>query len=174
MEFSIRLNEKDWKQFYSYVQKELAKSKPPMAGQLLFNILLWFFIAFEFMLVFFIYKKDIFNLSTAFAVTTFFLIIIMVYFSSLVRIQKASRPSSRGIFIGEHNFSFDEEGISSKGENYESKNGWGSVLKIERAMGMIIIYFDTTYAFIFPESKLEEPNDLYNYIHDKYEKYNKT
>jgi hypothetical protein len=33
---------------------------------------------------------------------------------------------------------------------------------------MIMIYLDTAYAYVFPESKLDNPDEFYNFITEQY------
>jgi len=40
--------------------------------------------------------------------------------------------------------------------------------KIERAQGMIIIYLDTVFGYVFPESKLDDPDGFYKYISEHF------
>ena len=61
-------------------------------------------------------------------------------------------------------FKFSEQGISITSEGYKTDCSWGVVKKIERAQGMILLYLDTVYAYILPESKLGDPDDFYAYI----------
>lgn len=104
----------------------------------------------------------------------FFVVMIAVcllkYFMLQKELRRKCEPSDEGIFVGEHKFIFDEEGIQSQGKGYKSSLAWSVVRKIERGRGMILVYQDTENAYVFPESKLDNPNEFYNFITEQYSK----
>ena len=172
MHIQITLDKEDWKSFLSHVEKELAKNTKNWTDSILFNVAIWAIIAFTIM--FLIKRSGEVHWPTASGVAALFVIFIIIFFARMVKLRNASAPSEDGIFLGEHEYIFDDDGINSKGKYYESSHKWASVMKIERANGIIIIYLDTLFAFILPEKKLDNPNKIYEFICGKYKKYNNS
>ena len=168
MDILIKLEIEDWNKYQSYIEKELSKSVKSWTDSFWFNLILWAVIGFIFMSIF--RNLSEIHLPTIAVVSVFFILLFVLFIFNLLKLKKAFAPSKSGIFIGEHQFVFDEEGIKSKGQGYEGKHSWSVVQRVERTNGMIIIFLDTAYAFIFPESKLEKPDQLYNYINEQYKK----
>jgi len=162
MELTIQLDRNDWKKYQTYLQKEFQKGASVLPGNFWLNILLWMMIAFL-LLTFFPRLQDL-HWPTAIVVSSFFLLTIILFLANMVRMNKAFEPSDNGIFIGEHHFKFDEEGIHSRGRGYEGRHDWSSVMKLERSEGMILIFMDSSYAFLFPELKLDNPDKVYDQI----------
>lgn len=168
MHISIKLELEDWLQFQSYIEKELSKAVKSWTDSFWFNFVLWAVIAFFFMSVF--QNTSEIHWPTAGVVSAFFILLFILFFFNLAKLKKAFAPSESGVFIGEHHFVFDEDGIKSKGQGYEGSHDWSIVKRIERTNGMILIFLDTAYAYVFPESKLENPELFYNYINERHEK----
>ncbi|MCF6262972.1 MAG: YcxB family protein [Xanthomonadales bacterium] len=166
MDISIKLEVEDWYQFQSYLAKELPKAVKSWTNSFWFGLIVWAAIAILFMSVSQITSE--FHWPTASIVSVFFILLFALYIFNLIKFKKACAPSEAGAFIGDHQFVFDEEGIKSQGYGYEGKHSWLLVQRIERTNGMILIFLDTAYAFVFPESKLEDPEQLYNYIIEQY------
>ncbi len=170
MDILIKLNLEDWYKFQSYIEKEIPKTVKSWTNSSWFKVVLWAVIAFFFMSLF--QNTGKIHWPTAGMVSAFFILLFTLLFFIMSRIKKAYAPSENGVFIGEHLFSFSEEGIKSKGQGYEGSHDWSLVQRIERANGMILIFMDTAYAYVFPESKLEEPEEFYKYINEQHKKYN--
>ncbi|MCP4551300.1 MAG: YcxB family protein [Bacteroidetes bacterium] len=168
MNISIKLEVKDWYQFQSYLEKEIPKTMKSWTNSFWFNLVLWAVLGFVFMLIF--QNTGKVHWPTVGVVSTFFILMFALFVFNLYKYKRACAPSKSGVFIGEHRFIFDEEGIKAQGQGYESSHNWTLVQRIERANGIIIIFLDTAYAYIFPESKLENPEQLYNYINEQYKK----
>ena len=63
---------------------------------------------------------------------------------------------------------FDDYGISTEGQGYAGKHSWAIVKKIERANGLILIFLDTSYAYVISEAKLKDPDAFYEHINELY------
>lgn len=168
MEITITLDVEDWERFQSYLEKELPKKVKSWTDNTLFMLVLWAAIAFA--TLFLLRQVGEFHWPTAGVVTFFFVLLIAQFVYNLVRFRKALAPSETGAYIGEHHFSFDDEGIKTRGDCYESVHRWPLVQRIERADGAIYIFLDTAFAYVFNEAKLEDPESFYNYIVEHYEK----
>ncbi|CAA0106655.1 Uncharacterised protein [Halioglobus japonicus] len=166
MEIQITLQQEDWKLYQSYIEKELPKHLKTWMDSFWVNMLIWMVIAFVFMSIF--NQHSEFHWSTAISVGVFFIIISALFFFNMFKIRRAFEPSEDGTFCGDHLFIFDDYGIKSQGNGYKGTHSWGIVKKIERAQGMVMIYLDTASAFVFPESKLKDPDGFYNYISERY------
>ena len=166
MEISIKLEAEDWRKFQQYLEKELPKTVKPVTGSFGFNVILWTAMTFTFFVIF--QNTEEFHLPTAGFVTVVFILMFGLFIYNLVQQGKAYAPSEDGVFVGEHTFIFDEKGIATKGKGYEGTHRWSIVKRVARANGMILIFMDTAYAYVLPESKLENPEALYNYISEQY------
>jgi hypothetical protein len=172
MELQINLQKKDWKHYQSYIEKELPKQKKTWVDSFWVNMFIWMVVAIIFMTIF--KKFSYFHWPTAISVAIFFVLMIVLFIFNMLKIRKLFEPLENGVFCGSHKFTFTDKGIASEGKGYEGHHSWKVVKKIERAPGMILIYLDTTYAYVFPESKLENPDEFYNYISKQYSNVTKT
>ena len=80
-------------------------------------------------------------------------------------------PLKEGTLVGRHEFVFDENGIHSEGKGYKSFHSWKIVKSVRYEKGIIMIFLDKAYAFIFPDDQLDNPDDFYmriNQLHAKY------
>ena len=168
MEITIKLEREDWNLFQSQLEKELPKTVKSWTNSFWFNIVLWAVIAFTIMSVF--ESKGRFHWPTAGVVSAFFILLIALFFINLSKVKKAYAPSEDGVFIGEHTFIFDSDGIKSTGRGYTGDHSWSLVKRIERVNGMILVYLDTAFAYVFPESKLDNPDEFYAYINEQHKK----
>ena len=168
MEILIKLEMEDWKLFQLHLEKELPKTIKSWTNSLWFNLILWAVIAFIFMSIF--HNTSQIHWPTAGFVSVFFILLFSLFIFNLTKVRKAYAPSENGVFIGEHKFTFNEEGIKTTGHGYEGSHNWSIVKKIDRVNDMILIYLDTAYAYVFPENKLENPDEFYKYINEQYKK----
>ncbi len=166
MKIKITLQKEDWKLYQSYIEKELPKHLKTWMDRFWLNMLIWMIIACLFLSIFNLHSS--FHWPTAISVGAFFIIISAWFLFNMFKIRKAFEPSELGTFCGNHTFIFNEHGINSEGEGYKSNHSWGIVKKIERAQGMVLIYLDTAYAYVFPESKLSDPDGFYSYISEQH------
>lgn len=166
MEISIKLEADDWRKFQLYIEKELPKTVKSWTDGFWFNVILWTVITLIFLSLF--QNSAKFHWPTAGFVSVIFIVMFALFIFNLVKQRKAYAPSEDGAFIGEHTFIFDEKGIRTKGKGYDGSHNWSIVKRIERVNGMLLIFLDTAYAFVLPESKLENPESLYNYISEQY------
>jgi len=171
MEISIILEKKDWKLFQANLEKELPKTIKSKTNSFWFNLILWAVLALVFLSIF--HNISQIHWPTAGFVSVFFILFNGLFFFNLSKIRKAFEPSQNGVFIGKHNFVFNEEGIKSKCQGYEGYHSWSIVKKIDRVNNMILIYLDTAYAYIFPENQLDDPDQFYQYINEQFKNYNR-
>lgn len=166
MQININLDKRDWQKFQDHIGKELSKNTKTLSSTSWANISVWVLLVAIFIVL--LNYIDNFDWQTALVVSIFFICIFTVFILTLMQMKKAFEPGDRGIFCGEHEFVFDEQGISSKGSGYTAKHSWSIVKRIERVSGMILIYFDTAYAFVFNETKLADPDAFYKAISEFY------
>ena len=168
MKISVKLDKEDWKKFQQHLEKELTKTIKSGTNGFWFNLVTWAVIAFVFLSIFQNINKI--HWPTAGFVSVFFILFLSLFFYNLSKIRKAYEPSEDGVFVGEHKFDIDKEGIKTKGHDYVGHHSWSIVKKIERVDNMIIIYLDTAYAYVFPEQQLDDPDQFYNYINEQYKR----
>ena len=162
MEIILTLELADWYSYLTHIQKEIPKKNKSWATGYIFNVILWFLLIAVVMVLFQV--SDMVHWPTAGVVTVFFTVFILIYFFSSYRFRKASAPNSDGVFLGEHKFIFSEDGIRSIGKGYEGLHSWSLVQRVERKNGLILVFIDTASAHIFPESKLENPEEFHSYL----------
>ena len=166
MEIQITLDKQDWKSYQGHIERELPKRMKTWMDSAWVNMIIWMVIAFLFLSLF--NRHSNFHWPTAISVGVFFITISALFFFNMFKIRKAFEPSEAGTFCGDHLFIFNEQGIISEGKGYKGNHSWSIVKKIDRAEGMILIYLDTAYAYVFPESKLKAPDDFYGLIYEQY------
>lgn len=169
MEITITLDVGDWERFQSYLEKEAPKRVKTWTDSSWFKVVIWAAITFAFLFLFRYF--DEFHWPTAGVVALFFVLLLAQFVFNLIKFRKALAPSETGAYIGEHHFTFDDEGIQTRGRGYEAIHRWPLVQRIERADGVIYIFLDTAFAYVFNEARLEDPDFFYNYIVEQYEKH---
>ncbi|MBT2786736.1 MULTISPECIES: hypothetical protein [unclassified Halomonas] len=166
MEILIDLQKKDWKNYQAYIEKELPKQQKTWMDRFGINLVLWMIIVIFFMVI----SQGFidFHWPTAILIATLFVLISVLFFFNVFRIRKAFEPLESGTFCGTHKFTFSDKGVASEGSGYKSHHSWKVVKRVEWAPGMILIYLDKAYAYVFPESKLDNPEVFYSYISQLY------
>lgn len=171
MEISLQLEKADWQRFQRQTEKRLTKTKAPAWYHNFFiSLLFWSTIGFLAMWLYPQIGAFQLHLPSALFISFFFILFISIFIFSLIKIKKAAAPSEQGIFIGHHTLFFGDDTIKSTGEHYESSIDWKAIIKIERSNGLIILYLDTLYAYIFPEEKLDNPILFYTHVMEKHQK----
>ncbi|MEP6161956.1 MAG: YcxB family protein [Halieaceae bacterium] len=166
MEIQITLDKEDWKSFQGYAEKTLPKNLKSWMSSPWVNMLIWMLITIFFLSVFNQYSS--FHWPTVTAMGAFFILLSALFFFNMFKLKKAFEPSDSGTFCGSHIFRFSEQGISSEGDGYRANHAWSIVKKIEREQGMILIFLDTAFAYVFPEPKLEDPDSFYAFVSEQY------
>jgi hypothetical protein len=166
MQINITLDKIDWNKLQNHISKELPKQKKSFFDSFWKSMILWFLLVGVFMSLFH-YVRPI-HWPTAILTGTIFICVYVVLIFNMIKLRKLFEPSDTGIFCGEHEFVFDDEGITIKGAGYTEKHNWSTVKKIERTSDIILIYLDTTFAYVFPEKKLNNPSDFYKTITELY------
>ncbi|MCU7833932.1 MAG: hypothetical protein KZQ83_01675 [gamma proteobacterium symbiont of Taylorina sp.] len=161
---SINYEFNDWKKFQSYLAKKIQSQIKAQSwtSNIWFNIVLWAGIGFILM---FLFKKiSYFHWPTALFSGGTLIVIFISYLFELKKLRKAFAPSVDGSFLGNHTFIISEKGIDSIGDGYNCTHSWKKINEISRENGLIMLFVDTTNAYIFPEHKLKNPDDFYTYI----------
>jgi len=166
MEVQITLQREDWSTYQSYITKALPRKYRTWMDSFWANTAILTIFAIVFMLIF--RRHNNFHWPTAISTGIFFSLLVALFFFNLYKIRKAFVPQENGIFCGTHKFTFSDEGIASEGKGYVGHHSWEIVHRIEREQGMILIYLDTAYAYVFPESKLADPDGFYRYVSERY------
>lgn len=165
MEILVNLDIKDWTAYQAHLEKSLSVRNKPWFDGFWFNLISWFVMSTVFFTFF--QSSDEFNWSTAGIVTCLFVFIYIQSFFRGIKIKRAFEPLPDGSFCGRHKFNFDDSGICSEGDGYHAEHKWSLVQRVERTNSAIYIFIDSTLAFIFPISKLENPDDFYDYVSSK-------
>lgn len=161
MHIEINLDQSDWSRYQTFVEKTLPAASKNAQSKRWLNVLLWvltigFLLALNFI--------ERFDWPTA----TFVSLVFISFFGALVvqlkDARKAFEPAVDGVFCGHHKFTFTEEGIATSGHGYHGQHSWDLVKKIVRVEGMILIFLDTIYAYVLPESKLANADALFDYV----------
>lgn len=158
MEVEIQLTKEDWMKFNKFVQKRTLKKLKGFVDGFFGNLLIWLILIVIFVILFLTVK--VWHWPTAIFVTTVFIVMISLFLWNIYRLQSSLMPSEQGSFIGKHHFVFDEKGIHSEGKGYRGFHSWDVVKSIERHSGIIILFLDTAFGYIFPENQLENPAEF--------------
>ena len=161
MEIQIDLEKQDWLQYQAYVEKKLQSQSKSGASKRWITILTWvltigFMLALNFI--------DRFDWPTAAFVSLAFLSLFALVLLHLASARKMVEPTDDGVFCGRHVFTFTEEGIASRGRGYHGLHSWELVKNVVRTQGMILIFLDSIYAYVLPESKLANSEELFDYV----------
>lgn len=162
MEVEITYEKEDWIKFQRFLGKEISKRTKTLWDNPFINFAVWVVIGVVSMSVFHNIGK--FHAPTAAYVIAFAVVIFTVFIMRLNKIKNAFAPSEIGCFIGTHTFIINESGIKTNGRGYSGSYSWSAVIDIIRSNGLIMLFLDTASAFIFPESKIEDPEALYKYV----------
>lgn len=153
MEIDIQLTKEDWMKFNKFVQKRTLKNLKGVAGGLFGNLVIWLVLTVIFVILFLTVK--VWHWPTAIFITTIFMVMMSLFLWNLYRMQSSLMPSEQGTFIGKHHFVFNENGIYSEGKGYKGYHSWDVIKSIESNSGLIILFLDTAYGYLFPENQLE-------------------
>lgn len=102
-----------------------------------------------------------------------YILILAMRVLRLNKARKAYEPMENGIFCGMHKYIFTDDGIASEGKGHKGWRAWETVKEVERAGGIILIYFDTVHAHVFPEAKLAKPDEFYEYVLWRFQQWRK-
>lgn len=162
MEIEINLGKKDWSNFQSYLEKEIPKSKSRKSDSMWVQLIMWVFLGVAFTAVF--QNISRFHWPTAVSVAAIFAIIFGMFVYNLNKLKQLFAPSDSGPFVGAHKFIINEEGIYSEGNGYKGFHSWLVVKRITRKNGMVMVFIDTAYGYVFPESQLHNPDHFLQYL----------
>ncbi len=162
MEISLQLELADWQRFQKHVERKLSISNRASINNPFISGIFW--ISFGALAMMLYRRIDVFHAPTAIFVSLFFILFIVLFISNLVNMKKKLSPLESGVFIGRHSFTFNEAGFIAIGKDYETKHDWSIIKKVDRGNGLILLYLDSYYAYIFPEEKLADPDAFYDYI----------
>ncbi len=168
IEFDITLSRDDWENFQRCMEKELPKRIRHWSDHFLVTFFSWVIIAIIIMSLF--QPGEEFHWPSAISVAIFFIAMIIYFLVYAMKFKKATLPSEKGIFVGTHHYRFDENGISTHGKGYRCQHSWDCIHRIERNNGMIMVFLDNAYAYIFNESKLDNADEFYDYINGLFQK----
>lgn len=162
MEIEINLEKEDWRRYQSYIEKQLWTQRKDWAEALWVNIIVWALIAALLITLFQSFSD--FHWPSGLFVFAIFVLITVIYFHKVYKLRKAYEPMEGGIFCGKHKFVLTDEEILSEGEGYQGRHAWKIVKRVERGNGIILIFLDTIHAYIFPEGKLANADEFYEYV----------
>ncbi len=161
MEIEIDLDKTDWAKYQAYVQKTLPAEAKAGLSKRWTNILLWI-LTIGFLLALNLLER--FDWPTAIFVSLVFISFFGILLFQLWTARNAFEPSADGVFCGRHTFTFTDEGIASRGRGYHGLHAWELVKRVVRAEGMILIFLDSIYAYVLPESKLPDPDEVFDFV----------
>ena len=165
MQIKVNLQEQDWLAFQRHIARSAAKKNNAGNSKFWKELFTWMAIAIIFTITFQVVGA--LHWPTVVAVSVIFIVLIALYLINLRGIRSAFKPSQEGIFCGEHEFNFHDDGFDVHGKGYHSHMQWCIVKRIERTNGMILMYLDSFQASIIPERDLDNPDELYQFISNK-------
>lgn len=163
MEIEIELTLADWQRFHRYLLHRKQKTlKGFVSGGARNHLVVFVLLALIFMTLF--AYLDRVHWPTAFFVGTVAIVVMALFLINLLRLQRALAPSEGGPFVGRHRFVFDSQGIHTAGDGYRSFHEWRIVKAVTRNDGLIMLFLDTTLAFILPEERLTAPDEVFDLV----------
>jgi hypothetical protein len=172
MKITIKLKQEDWNSFQSNIKQSALKTIKNRFNSFWFNLVLWAVIAFVFLTIFENYSS--LHWPSVVSTALFFVLLIALNIYNTKILYTAYEPLEDGILLGDHTFEINKLGIKSTGKGYESLHSWDMVKNIMRTKENVLVFLDTTYAFIFPMRELENPEEFYEYINELHKKHNKS
>ena len=166
MEINIEMDKQDWKNFQSYIERELPRKYRTWMHGFWVNQFIWIIVVAVSIIIF--QANHTIHWPTAILISILFILIFVRFLFKMNKIRKAFEPLEEGFICGSHKFVFNDYGIETEGNGYNGQHSWKTVKSIERARGMIMIFIDTSFAFVFPESKLDNPDAFYIYIVEQF------
>jgi len=153
MKINITYDVEDWKIYQKHIEKTFQRNKPKdWYDSYWFNLISWFALAFTFLYVF--QLKQNFEWHTAAIVSIFFIYLGVQVLLAMNKMKRFYEPLPDGSFCGKHTFTFDEDGIQIESSNYQGRQDWLAVKKVEESDSGIFIYIDSVFAYVFPQLKI--------------------
>ncbi|MCJ8270861.1 MAG: YcxB family protein [Psychrosphaera sp.] len=168
MQIKINIQVQDWLAFQRHIERAANEKNTDGGSRFWSNFFIWMVTSITLTIA--LQTVDAFHWPSAIVVVLIFVIFISLHFINLRSIRNTLKPSKDGIFCGEHEFNFDDNGFHAQGEGYHSHYQWLIVKKTERVNGLVLIYLDAFQAIVIPERDLENPDELYQFICQKVSK----
>ena len=163
MKIDIELTLADWRRFNHYLLRRNQRALKGIANGGVAAHLIVFALLTVLFTPLFLYLDSI-HVPTAIFTGMVAVVIMTLFVINLMRLQRALAPSGNGPFVGRHRFVFDAEGIQTTGNGYRSFHEWRTVRSVKRHDGLIMLFLDTSLAFILPEDRLAAPDDLFDLL----------
>ena len=170
MEAAINLGLKEWNDFNYYLEQSFADQSKTNWMAILSRVLLWFLIAFIFLITF---QLRLTPQLVPVAVVAG--LAAASYLLQSIRVQKIIAlftPSATGTFCGPVKFYFGQQKLEIVGEGHGGHINWTSVKKIEKDENLIMIFIDTAMAYVLPVEQLHDPEALYLYALERWQEAN--
>ncbi|WP_196140302.1 YcxB family protein [Aliikangiella sp. G2MR2-5] len=161
MQIEITYEKEDWRKYSGYITSMLPKAVRSPLDKGWVNVLIWLYIGFFIVMI--LKNLESIHAPTAVYEAIFLSSLYLIFRPNKKKLLEAYAPMENGVFIGEHKYTFTDEGIGHTTDGYKGFHSWTNVIKIVRVNGMIMLFVDTESAFIFPEEKIEDPDALYNF-----------
>ena len=158
MELEINYELSDWLEFHKFLERRICRDSRAWWDSLWVSFLVWFLVAFSFFTFF--QSNAEFSWPTAFIVALVSLYFVTQLVLGAIKVKRACQPMASGTFLGHHKFIVGEGGIKSTGADYEATHNWSAVQRVENTDKAIYVFIDSSSAFIFPRSKVENPEEL--------------
>ena len=162
MEFEIELSKRDWLIFQKYTGRKVCLKLKDVSFGFMKNLILWMSISIIFFTMFEFFGEM--HLPTFVASAIIFSAIAAFYLAQTFRVRSVMQPLENGETYAVHKYKMDNSGIHSYSKNIESLCRWDAVIDVDRANDQILLYIDTLQAYIFPESQLENADELFSFI----------
>ena len=159
MEVEFTSTKNDWDSFQTYQEQHLlSKVKPPYVNGwktwIVIGIIMWLLA----------HNYQYIHFGTALFVVCLLAAPLYLYFAYQNRLKKLLYELSVDEFVGDIKFSITEKAISVERSENTACFQWSAVKNIVRSDGLIIVFLSANTAFIFPESKIDDADNLYTHI----------
>ncbi len=169
MEVQLTLDKNDWVRYQHHIKGILGqRAKNRASGfwaDLLINVVLLSF----FVLVVIPYLVPDTGLHRPTVISLFSIIaagILWRYFKN----RQIDMPAEQGLFYRQRRFHFSETGVRIEGRGFNCCYSWSVIQSIEHTEGMILLWLDTADALLLPDTRLTNPEALFNHISLEYNK----
>ena len=154
----IHLTPADYRSYIKSFQKYIRQKARPLLGGVWSNMAIWGVLVFLFVLIFQRWNK--FDVETAFFVGAIAIAFIGLFIFELLKLNRASFPEPDSWYYKPMSFQFDESGIQCRTVVGNSTTKWEGVQDIVRNNGLILIFIESSQAFVLPEVQLDDADQL--------------
>ena len=158
---TVTITKQDYLEYSDFAVKRLCVPKNQKNSGFLKNMIIWFVLAFAYMMVFQIKPISFsdFHWQSALITAIPFLIFIVAFLYETNKFKKLSIPNENGVMIGEKKLEFQSDGIMETYHLGSCFYKWEAIEAIEENKGDLYIFVDKLLALIIPANSFSSESE---------------